>query len=237
MPSLDANKKMWNETYSWPLHGEEWGASESPWGQLLQKHFLLPFLRPDYTVLEIGPGHGRWSEILARKSGKLILVDLSENCIAFCKEKLKRYSHVDYFVNNGAALEFVRNQDIDLICSIDAFVHMEADIYEAYFAEFFRILKPGGKAVIHHPGKNPLFLNSGFLTRYGKAGNYLYQRLTTGTVSRELGDGWRANISGRQVRKIAGKHGLRIEKQTRCFEKNQKISVYNDCVSVLSKER
>lgn len=236
MPSIAANQKMWNETYSWPQHGEEWGAVDKPWGRMLEKHFIEPFVRTDLMVLEIGPGHGRWSEILARKAGKLILADLSPNCIAFCREKLKKYPHIEYFVNDGRTLSFLPAASVDLIWSLDAFVHMESDVYEDYFREFTRILKPGGQAVIHHPGKNHLFLGLHFLTRYGKSGNYFYQWLSTGHASWVHWDGWRANVSGCQIRRAAWRVGLTVEKQTHYLEGRQKISVYNDCISVLRKK-
>jgi len=73
------NYKEW-ANYNWSKGGEEWSDSE-PWKKSLREEVLLTYIKPGFTVLEIGPGAGRWSLALASISKKLILVDLTENAI------------------------------------------------------------------------------------------------------------------------------------------------------------
>ena len=57
------NRDRW-ERWDWTSLGEEWSASPE-WKQGLVDDVLLPNIPPGGTVLEIGPGGGRWSEVLA----------------------------------------------------------------------------------------------------------------------------------------------------------------------------
>ena len=53
---------------------------------------------------------------------------------------------------------------VDAIWSYDVFVHINPQDARSYFQEFRRLLKPGGRAVIHHPGsaENPGRLRKGW---------------------------------------------------------------------------
>lgn len=44
---------------------------------------------------------------------------------------------------------------VDAIWSYDVFVHINPIDARSYFCELRRVLKPGGRAVIHHPGPPP----------------------------------------------------------------------------------
>jgi ubiquinone/menaquinone biosynthesis C-methylase UbiE len=142
------NYKEWSR-YDWSKGGEEWSASEQ-WKESLVKHVIEVFMPQSGVILEIGPGGGRWSEILARRSSELILVDLTEKAIEGCREKLSRYSHCRYFKNDGSDLSFIANSSVDFIWSFAVFVHIAPTDVEAYVNQFARILKSGGTALIHH---------------------------------------------------------------------------------------
>lgn len=106
MPDLSWNKKVWDKSYGWPAHGDEWtqfaeacGVPYEKWKDSLARTFLIPNLKPDSSVIEIGPGHGRWTEIIAPRSKELFVVDISESCIEFCKKRFSKYSHISYGLN------------------------------------------------------------------------------------------------------------------------------------------
>lgn len=100
--------------------------------------------------MEIGPGAGRWTEYLAKRAARLILVDLTPLCIEMCKKRFESMSHLEYFVNNGNDLSFIDERSIDRIWSWDVFVHIMSEDIRHYVLQFARLLKPGGMAVIHH---------------------------------------------------------------------------------------
>ena len=101
-------------------------------------------------MLEIGPGAGRWSVPLQKISRELFLVDISEACIRECRQLLSRYDNVSFFVNDGMSLDFIPDNAIDYIWSYDVFVHIRPEDIALYLSEFKRVLKKGGRGIIHH---------------------------------------------------------------------------------------
>jgi ubiquinone/menaquinone biosynthesis C-methylase UbiE len=161
MPTLDWNFKVWNATYTWPKDGDEWddfarycGVEYEKWKDSLARTFLIPNLRPESTVLEIGPGHGRWSALIPQRipKGTLHLVDLSPSCIEFCKKKLAQYGNVKYWVNDGRSLKDIVDQSVDFVWSFDTFVHIEEPEVRAYARDLYRVMRRQSMGVIHHPG-------------------------------------------------------------------------------------
>jgi ubiquinone/menaquinone biosynthesis C-methylase UbiE len=148
------NYKQWTN-YNWSRGGEEWSDSE-PWKKSLREEVLLTYIKPGFTVLEIGPGAGRWSFTLASISKKLILVDLTENAINTCKIKLSEFSNCVYRKNDGRSLSFLDDDSIHYVWSYDVFVHVSPHDTEAYLTELHRVLVRDGIAVVHHPAAGGL---------------------------------------------------------------------------------
>ena len=101
----------------------------------------MPYLSQETTVLEIAPGHGRWTNEMVEHCARLILVDVSSSCIEFCKNRFVAYDNMVYIVNDGQMLPGVANASVDFVWSFDSFVHMEIDVIESYLAEIQRVLK------------------------------------------------------------------------------------------------
>jgi SAM-dependent methyltransferase len=152
MPSIEQNLKAWNQTYAWPEHGDEWsepfGGTDALWWFVLRPR--LHRYVPAETILEIAPGHGRWTQYLRTLCKSLVVVDLSENCIAICKKRFEDASNITYIVNDGWSLPTVPDNSIDLVFSFDSLVHCEKDVIAAYLKEIARTLKSNGVGFIHH---------------------------------------------------------------------------------------
>ena len=56
----------------------------------------------------------------------------------------------EYHVNNGNDLTQISDNSQDLVFSYDSFVHIHKNVIDDYLKEIHRVLKPGGKAYIHH---------------------------------------------------------------------------------------
>src|SRR5215216_6234648 len=103
MPSISENRRVWDSLYDWSRAGDEWsshwGSTDMQWyGTILPRiHAFLP--AP--TLLEIAPGYGRWTRFLKEYCARLIVVDLSEECIKTCKQRFKDSTHLEYYVNDG----------------------------------------------------------------------------------------------------------------------------------------
>ena len=103
------------------------------------------------------------------------------------------------------------NGSVDVVFSYDAFVHMEPQVIDSYLSHVSRVLRPGGKAVIHHSSRRHATLWLGFLLGFGKHGRKAYQLISMG--QQKGGDGWKSNVSKELFRQMAESHGLRVISQ------------------------
>jgi len=142
------NYEYWQQ-WDWSHQGEEWTPSDD-WKQSLIDEVMLRYLKPNTTILEIGPGAGRWTEALQRFASRLILVDLSDRCIELCRRRFAQAQNIEYHVNDGRSLPAIESGCVDGVWSFDVFVHIAPADVEAYVAEISRVLRPGGRAVINH---------------------------------------------------------------------------------------
>jgi ubiquinone/menaquinone biosynthesis C-methylase UbiE len=240
--SIQINREIWNEKHDWKKNGDEWdgqalkcNVNYDYWKESLVQNLILSNIRENDAVLEIGAGHGRWSVFLAKTAGTLILIDLSSNCIEFCRNLFVNRSNVMYVVNEGKTLAGVKDASVDFIWSFDTFVHIEKIVINSYMQEIFRVLKPGGRAVIHHPGRNHFLLWLGFMRHFGDPGNRFYRTISMSRTKDT--DGWRSNISKQMVRNLASKNGLTIIDQLQFWDEKEKIGVprFNDYITILQK--
>ena len=239
--TIKRNRKLWDSDYHWSSDGDEWqgqaaycGVDYEVWKASLVKHLLNPYLVKDATVLEIAPGHGRWSELMIEKVKKLILVDLGENNIEFCRNRFQNYNHIEYVVNDGKSLPGVDDESVDFIWSYDSFVHMDNEVINAYFSEMNRVLKPGGQAVIHHAGRSHTFLWLGFIRHRGEIGKQIYKLISMKRLKDD--DGWRSNVSKEVIRKLARQNGLNVLNQLQYWDiRGIGVPRFNDCITELEK--
>jgi ubiquinone/menaquinone biosynthesis C-methylase UbiE len=170
--------------YDWSKEGEEWNDSPA-WKQSILDHILTRYIQPNSTILEIGPGAGKWSEPLSSLARKLILVDLTEVSIEICKNKLTN-TDCDYYVNNGYSLNFLQDESVNYVWSFDVFVHIAPKETASYITEIGRVLTKGGIAVIHHPKNGGLWggfrssvTNEFFLDQLAKNGLRLINQFSS----------------------------------------------------------
>jgi SAM-dependent methyltransferase len=151
MPSLEKNVDYWN-SYEWRLQGDEWsrvwgGPDYQWWGVIFPR--ILEFL-PTGTLLEIAPGYGRWTRYLVHLAERVIGVDVTENCVAACRERFAGHPNATFHLNDGTSLEAVEDDSIDFAFTFDSLVHADNDVVEGYVHELARKLKPDGVGFIHH---------------------------------------------------------------------------------------
>ena len=78
MNSRAANKFIW-DNWDWSAAGDEWTPSPA-WKRSVVGNFIDLYFSGRDTVLEIGPGAGRWTEYLVGKCQTLIGIDISQTC-------------------------------------------------------------------------------------------------------------------------------------------------------------
>jgi ubiquinone/menaquinone biosynthesis C-methylase UbiE len=148
--TADDQRLLYNR-YDWSSRGEEWTVS-AEWKQGLIDEFLIPNVPEGGVVLEIGPGGGRWTEILQRRAGRLVVADVSDQALANCRERFRGCANIEYLLGDGRTVA-VADSTVDAIWSYDVFVHINPVNARSYVREFARVMRPGSRAVIHHPGR------------------------------------------------------------------------------------
>lgn len=102
------------------------------------------------NVIELACGRGRHVPHYIDKAEKITLVDILEENMIICRERFKDSNKIEYYKNNGYNLEKLNDDSYTSLFSYDSMVHFELmDIYE-YLKDIYRVLKVGGKALIHH---------------------------------------------------------------------------------------
>jgi SAM-dependent methyltransferase len=113
--------------------------------------FLPRFRRLDLTcAVELACGHGRHAAQIVDQCGKLVLLDVNETNIAFCRNRFQRQGTVECYVINGFSLAPIEADSVTALFTYDAMVHFEPEIVLAYIRDTARVLKAGGRALFHH---------------------------------------------------------------------------------------
>jgi ubiquinone/menaquinone biosynthesis C-methylase UbiE len=212
--TVKENARIW-DSYDWSKGGEEWsnyaktymGQDPSSWKASLINEMMLKYIKKDSTILEIGPGAGRWTAILQTLASRLILADISKRCIDICKERFRAHTNIEYNLIKGK-LDFIDDSSIDYIWSYDVFVHINPTDVEGYIADFQRILKPGGYSIIHHSGAYNTYLSE-------KAARV---------------NSFRSCMSANLFAQIVAKHGMKIVEQN-----DNLVHIPGDIISVFTK--
>lgn len=239
MPSVDWNRQEWGQAHDWARDGDEWAGMAAhchvpypEWKRGLVEAFVLPYVGHDRDVLEIAPGHGRWSEYLVQTSRSVRLVDLNPECIDACRSRFAEATNVSYDVNDGATLP-ADDQSVDFVWSFDSFVHIDPVHVFAYLGEIARVLRPGGFAVLHHSNKRSagIYL-APRLDRFGKPGKVVTRAVSQSKIH---DDGNRSHLNAVMVADEAKRVGLRTVQQTDRWGPGglSTVTRFRDAISVL----
>lgn len=218
MPDIEWNRATWDASHDWAEDGDEWSGMAAHcaqpydrWKSALVSELLQPF-SVEADVLEVAPGHGRFTEYIVPVATSVTLVDLSPTCLEVCRQRFGDGSHMRYVQTDGTTLPGVAEDSIDFVWSFDSFVHMELPVIDAYLAEFARVLRPGGRFTIHHAGRRHAALRLAGLQRHGGAPGRAAYRLAA--QERLHNSGRRSDVSAEGVRRAAIAHGLVLDTQT-----------------------
>ena len=232
MPTIAENKREWDGQYVWAEKGEEWSG---PWGETALQWYatLLPRIHrfvPAPTILEIACGYGRWTQYLKDLCERLILVDLSKECIDACRERFASAQHLEYHVNNGTSLSMIADSSVDFAFTFDSLVHVEPAVLSAYFAEFRRVLSPNGVAFIHHSNLGEYRDKYQMIRHIPKLEGLL---ITMKVLDPFLH--WRdPGVSAGEVERLASANGLRCITQEIVHWRTDRAMI--DCISTIVKQ-
>ncbi len=115
----------------------------------IEEKLLNPFLGDDLEGgLEIGPGGGRLSALLLKRTRQLNLVESSKEMISILKKRFKGEKSIQYFLNDGKNLPHF--EGLDYVFSFDVFVHFEPRLIFWYLKQIKTLLKKSGIGIIHY---------------------------------------------------------------------------------------
>jgi SAM-dependent methyltransferase len=203
--SASLNKAIW-EAWDWSASGDEWTTSPE-WKRAFIRNVLEREIPTRQDILEIGPGAGRWTESLLERARRYIGVDISSTCVEHCRKRFGSDSRATFVVGSGSDLAAVADRSIDAIWSYDAFVHINSAEVAGYVEEFWRVLRPGAAAVIHH-----------------------------GAVGGATG-GWRSNLTATALAEMVARRGLVLEKSFDHWVDGSTVHTlsYGDRIAVIRK--
>jgi SAM-dependent methyltransferase len=100
------------------------------------------------VALDFGCGVGRLSAALAQHVEHVVSVDISPTMVAEAKRQGRCGDNVTFVLNDKPDLSFQPSASVDLVYSSLVLQHLPRDLASGYLAEFGRVLRPGGVAVV-----------------------------------------------------------------------------------------
>jgi SAM-dependent methyltransferase len=106
---------------------------------------IAPYLGPE--VLEVGAGHGTFTEMLAGTAKRVVASDLSERCVSRLRERFSGAESVE--VLHGSVDSAAAHGPFDSVILINVLEHIEDD--DGALRELGGLLRPGGRVVLWVP--------------------------------------------------------------------------------------
>lgn len=122
-----------------------------------QKFLRLAGVSKDQTVIDLGSGCGFGTGAIAEQAGQVLACDISPAFLEFARRECAGRDNIRFHQVQPRDLSPIAEHSIDTVISMSVFIHLNLYDMACYFAEFRRVLKPGGKLVFDFADSNRLF--------------------------------------------------------------------------------
>jgi ubiquinone/menaquinone biosynthesis C-methylase UbiE len=134
------------------LYGLEWGDPQvAPPLRYVRDRFLRPYISTGSTVMEIGPGGGRWTRYM-RKAKRIYAVDYNQELLDELRSRFPA-ANITFVKNNGDDFPGVPDGSVDFLFSFGTFVHLDLDVIDRYLGNMKRLFGSASNAVIQYADK------------------------------------------------------------------------------------
>lgn len=191
------------------------------------------------VVIDLACGHGRNTERLAAVSGRVIALDINQECVEATQKRVAGFSNVEVRRIDGSSLEGVPDASVSLVYCWDAMVHFEHDVVALYVKEFARVLRPGGAGFIHHSnwtgGRGTDFRTQPHWRNYMSREIFrdLLQSAGLAVVSQDVID-WDESRRGRAADAVRRPRAL-VARALKPLRRRHGYTLDLDCISVFRK--
>ena len=146
---VQKNSLLWGKEVAEAYHGAAARDMQSHWDG-----YVEPTLRRhpiNYTnTIDFACGYGRNTDYLLPRADHVIMVDVNKDNLEHCREKYAGNPKVTVKECNGYDLSNIDDNACTFFYTFDSMVHFPQEIVRSYLPEIFRVLAPGGYALIHH---------------------------------------------------------------------------------------
>ena len=120
--------------------------SDNPLHHRLLSAYHLAKNYIDGDVLELGCGEGRGIDVILKKSKTFTAIDKIKDAVDALSAKYPKHNFLSKLF---PPMGYIEDKSFDTIISFQVIEHIEDD--DLFLNEIFRILRPGGKAIITTP--------------------------------------------------------------------------------------
>ena len=167
--------------YKFPMPEFLANAIDNPLRRKIQPPAEMPIrhgIEAGMTVLEVGPGNGRYTMELARRvgsAGKVITVDIEPKMIERVTQRAQAegVTNLEARVANVYALPF-EDGSLDAVCMITVIGEIPAPLRA--MGEFYRVLKPSGTLAFSELWLDPDYPLAGTLIQQASQANFRLKR-------------------------------------------------------------
>ncbi|MER7587883.1 class I SAM-dependent methyltransferase [Micromonospora sp. NPDC127501] len=102
-------------------------------------------------VLDFGCGVGRLSQALAPHADEVVGVDIAPTMLEAARRLNRSAENIRFVLNDAPDLSQFPDGHFDLVYSALVLQHLPRPAIDHYLAEFLRVLRPGGTAIVGFP--------------------------------------------------------------------------------------